>query len=268
MLLTFSIVLYKNFNDVDNLLKSLQKTKYESKIIIIDNSPTKEFKKNCELYSNVIYIYNYENVGFGAGHNIAIDYIKKFNSKFHIVLNPDIYFDNDVFPNIIQHFAEDIGIATPKIFYSNNELQYNCRLLPSVKTLIMRRILPKKIAEKFKVKEELRFTGYNKIMEIPFIMGCFMVFDSSLFIKLNGFDKRFFMYLEDADICRRTLELKKKIIFIPNSSVYHRYERGSRKKMKLFFIHFLSMVKYFNKWGWIIDYERNKINKDVLSMFK
>ncbi len=264
-MITFSIVIYKNYNDVKRLLSSLYLINYEKKIILIDNSPYNIFKSYVQNEKDIIYIWNADNIGFGAGHNCALKLFGELNSKYHVILNPDIYFDYDIFPDLLKYFTPDVGIMTPKILYSNHELQFNCRLIPSAKTLILRRIpFFKKFIESYKRKEELRFTNYDNIMEVPFIIGCFMIFDTSLFKKIGGFDERFFMYLEDVDICRRVLVANKKILFVPFSTVYHGYAKGSQKDLKLLFIHIVSKIKYFNKWGWFFDRERKRINSNCL----
>ena len=76
-----------------------------------------------------------------------------------------------------------------------------------------------------------------------------MLFRSLDFKNLNGFDERYFLYLEDADLCRRIQQYEKKIMFFPNVHVIHEHQKGSSKNVKLFFIHLSSAIKYFLKWG-------------------
>ena len=78
--------------------------------------------------------------------------------------------------------------------------------------------------------------------------GCFIFFRTSVFMELGGFDERFFMYLEDCDIARRTAE-KYKALHIPTVTVYHLWERESKRNYKLLMIHVQSILKYFLKWG-------------------
>ena len=70
------------------------------------------------------------------------------------------------------------------------------------------------------------------------------------------------MYLEDTDLCR-TMSKKGLIYFYPLVHITHSYEKGSYKNWKLLSYHIKSAIKYFNKWGWIIDIERKKINKRI-----
>lgn len=68
------------------------------------------------------------------------------------------------------------------------------------------------------------------------------------------------MYAEDLDLCRRIGNVSK-TIFYPHVFVYHSYEKGSYKNFKLLIYHIISIIKYFNKWGWIFDKERRNINQ-------
>lgn len=81
--------------------------------------------------------------------------------------------------------------------------------------------------------------------------------------KVGGFDERFFMYAEDLDLCRRIGEVSK-TMFYPGVSIYHEYEKGSYKNRKLLKYHICSVVKYFNKWGWIFDGKRAATNRKCL----
>lgn len=112
-------------------------------------------------------------------------------------------------------------------------------------------------------KFQLRFTGYNRIMNVPYLSGCFMLFRMSALQDIGLFDERFFMYPEDIDITRRMHE-KYKTIFFPKVSIIHAHAAASKVNIRMLKVHILNMVRYFNKWGWILDSKRRKLNKQVL----
>ena len=91
----------------------------------------------------------------------------------------------------------------PKVYYPNGELQYLCKLIPTPFDLMFKRFLPSSIVERRMIKFQLRFTKYNKIMNVPYLSGCFMFFRISALQDIGLFDERFFMYPEDIDITRR-----------------------------------------------------------------
>jgi hypothetical protein len=158
---------------------------------------------------------------------------------------------------------KDIGLVMPKILYPSGEIQYLCKLLPTPFDLFGRRFLNfqpfKNYIEKRNEIYELRFTGYDKIMEVPYLSGCFMFLRTSVLEKVGLFDENIFMYLEDTDLSRRIHKVAK-TVFYPNTYIYHEYEKGSYKNWKLLTYHIKSAIYYFNKWGWVFDKERNQMN--------
>lgn len=89
-----------------------------------------------------------------------------------------------------------------------------------------------------------------------------MFFRTSELKRLGGFDERYFMYFEDADISRRFYQ-NSDIVYYPKVSVVHLAHRESHKNVKLLRIHLKSAIQYFNKWGWIFDKDRSRINNSL-----
>jgi GT2 family glycosyltransferase len=107
---------------------------------------------------------------------------------------------------------------------------------------------------------EMRQSGYDKIMDVPALSGCFMLMRSATLRDAGIFDERFFMYLEDVDLSRRIGRLSRTVYF-PYVSVVHDYGKGSYKNMRLLYCHARSAISYFNKWGWFYDVEKEAINR-------
>ena len=161
----------------------------------------------------------------------------------------------------------EVGQIMPKVFYPNGELQYLCKLVPSPLDLIFKRFLPAFLTNKKLYKFQLRFSGYDKIMNIPYLSGCFMFFRISVLQQIGLFDERFFMYPEDIDITSRINE-KYKNIFYPDVSIIHAHAAASRSNAKMLKIHIINIIKYFNKWVWFFYSKRRRINKQVLKELK
>lgn len=266
-ILTGSLVIYKNrISFLEAVLNSLPKENFV--LVVVDNSPTDSLRPLFSGKNNIDYIFLNSNLGFGIGHNIAFKKVKNI-SEFHFIINPDVYCNADVFTNIASFMQtnSNIGIVGPKILYPNNDVQYSCRLLPTPVDLILRRLPSEFVKARNSFINELRFTNYNKIMEVPFLLGCFLCCRVDVFEQIGGFDERYFMYLEDVDICR-TVYKTHKVVFYPEVSVYHHYAKDSKTNLRLFLAHLKSSFKYFNKWGWFFDKERNGTNKQVLKYLR
>jgi GT2 family glycosyltransferase len=268
--LTVSIVLYENdINMIKRVVKCTLKSNLVCQLFLIDNSTTDRLK-NVSSDDRVSYIHNQTNIGFGCAHNIAINKLNDM-SKYHLILNPDIYFDDDILNNLLSYMENNnnIGILMPKILYPNSSLQPLAKLLPSPLDLFLRRInIYKKINENILRKYELRDFNYDKIIEVPFLSGCFMLCRTSVLKKVLGFDPNIFLFMEDVDICRRVNKINYKTIVYPFSYVFHDHEKKSILKFRNFKIYIKSAIYYFNKWGWFFDIQRKKLNNHTLNLLR
>lgn len=266
-MITASIVLYKNDRIIlRNAIDSFLNTKLNVKLFLIDNSPSNALADIIDSH-NVTYIHNPSNPGFGAAHNIAIKKALGLESKYHLVLNPDVYYTVGVLEELVCYMDgnADVGNIMPKILYPDGSIQYLCKLLPTPHDWIGRRFNPfKKLVAKRNNIFELRFTNYEQVMEVPYLSGCFMFLRLDAIREIGLFDDGIFMYGEETDLCRRLIDGGYKTIFNPKVTIYHHFEKGSHKSWRLTKIGMQSAIYYFNKWGWMFDRRRRAINKDTL----
>ncbi len=262
---TASIVTYHtSFDDLSRVIHCVLESSVTF-LYVIDNSSNDKLREVTALSDRIKYIHSI-NLGYGSGHNIAIREAIAKEAKYHVVINPDIYFEEHVLEHISDYMDanDNIGLVMPKVLYPDGELQYLCKLLPTPTDLFLRRFNPlKSYAKKQNERYELRFTDYNSIMEVPSLSGCFMFMRVSVLQQIGGFDERFFMYAEDLDLCRRIGEVAR-TVYYPKVFVYHEYAKGSYKNRKLLKYHIQSVIKYFNKWGWFFDKKRKVMNQRFL----
>jgi GT2 family glycosyltransferase len=266
-MLNISIVLYNHtLLEIAPLVDCLRKSNVISQVYLIDNSPT----ENPDFKSlNVLYHFTGKNIGYGAAHNIAIRKTMEQNLPFHLVINPDISFNPSILSDIVgfMNNNSDIGLLMPKIFYPSGEIQYLCKLIPTPFDLIFRRFLPGKWTQKRTEKFELRSSGYNRELNVPYLSGCFMFLRTEAIRQVGLFDERFFMYPEDIDLTRR-IHRHFRTVFYPDVSIVHFHTQSSYINFRMLFIHIMNMIRYFNKWGWIVDQERRKVNLDILKQLE
>ncbi len=244
-MITASIVLYNE--NLTTLLKSVDSflnTPIKKKLYLIDNSSKNTLQSHFN-HPDIAYIFVGKNIGFGSAHNLILD---KINSNYHLILNPDIEFKSGVIQTLISELDKDLetSFVTPKVLYPNNKLQFVCRKHPSFFDLINRKL---KISKKSIHNNEYRNQNLEVAFYPEFIHGCFMLFKTEDFKSINGFDERYFLYMEDADLCRKIDCKGKKKLYYPFVEVIHQHRKGSSKSIKLFFYHLSSAIKYFLKWG-------------------
>lgn len=264
---TASVVLYKNdLEQLKKLMESVEASGCVEKLFVIDNAACDVNKKFFADFSLVEYI-PHKNSGYGAGHNVALKRSMERGAAYNVIINPDVFFGAEVIPELCKYMDENLDVACvmPKVLYPTGEIQYLCKLLPTPTDLIFRRFFPR--CKRTLVKNDryiLKESGYDKIMNIPTLSGCFMFFRNDV-LKQNNlfFDERFFMYLEDFDLIRRVHEFGK-TIFYPGVSIVHTHTQASYRNPKMLLLHIRSAIQYFNKWGWIFDKQREDWNEATL----
>lgn len=261
---TASIVTYNtDLFELTTLIRCLVENELK-RIYVVDNSPADNLRRIASISPKIEYIHGHGNIGYGSAHNMAIRKAIECKADYHTVINPDISFDNDLIATLSNYMNANPGIGQvmPRIVYPDGSLQYLCKLLPSPMDLIGRRFLPfKRYVENRNYRFEMRGSNYNNEMMVPFLSGCFMFLRVEALEKTGGFDDDFFMYCEDADLCRRIGMAGFKTVYYPKATVVHAHGKESYKNIALLITHVKSAVHYFNKWGWIFDGYRKKINK-------
>lgn len=265
--ITASVVLY-NTPEVQlrRLLDCIAGSTLSVHTYLIDNSPSGRIS-SCMERPGVTYIPAGINRGYGAGHNVALRQIID-RSTYHFVINPDVYFGGEELEKMVRFLDRDVSIGQlmPKIVYPDGSLQRLCKLIPAPADLFLRRFAfgpLKKIARLRAESFELRHTGYNRVMDVPILSGCFMLLRTSALRRIGLFDERFFMYLEDFDISRR-MHAEFRTVFYPDAVIAHDHARDSYTSRRALWVHIRNAIRYFNKWGWFHDPERSRINRETL----
>ena len=244
-MITASIVLFNNdFEILKKTVNSFLNISIKKKLYLIDNSNSNKLEAFFKS-SEIEYLFVGKNIGFGAAHNLVLN---KLCSNFHLILNPDVVFSVGVISSLITALNENptVAFVTPKVRYPSMKPQYICRKHPTLFDLLNRKL---KILNDQFLNREYRDRDLQKPFYPDFIHGCFMLFNTTDLKNLKGFDERFFLYMEDADICRRIDEIGKKKLYYPKVEIIHHHQQGSSKSIKLFIIHTSSAIKYFLKWG-------------------
>ncbi|MBS1683011.1 MAG: glycosyltransferase family 2 protein [Bacteroidetes bacterium] len=259
-----SIVVYKTEPEVlQQAITSYLQSTVTGKLTIIDNSPTRELESICPPEAE--YIFPGKNLGYGKAHNIALR--ESLNhADYHLVLNPDVCFGPDVIERLFTFMEAQpqAGLAMPNVFSADQSEQRLCKLLPTPLNLAVRRFSPfESWFEKYNDRYEMKDCGTERVINVPFLSGCFMFLRTAALKKIGLFDERFFLYAEDTDLSRR-IHQHYETLFYPGASITHIHARGSYKSLDLTLQNLKSAFQYFNKWGWFFDDERMKLNQRAM----
>jgi len=182
--LTVVIVTY--LTDKKILLDCLQSIDKRAKIIIVENS--KNFKnKNYFLkkFSNIDIICTGLNLGYGKGNNFGLCKVK---TDYALILNPDIVCSANFFPKTIKLINKSKNFSIIGCQYSNETTYLPAGFFDKKKNDIFR-----KNFLKYKKK---------KLAKVDWVIGCSMLIDLKKFKNKNIFDKNYFLYFEEFDLCK------------------------------------------------------------------
>lgn len=248
-MLSASVVTYNSEKIVEGALDSINNSITPIDTFVIDNASEDQ---TCDYisthYPNVNLIRNNENVGFGKANNMVID---KLQSTYHIFINPDVTFQKDV-PQQIMHFMNehpDVAIVTPRVIDEDGKDQFLPKLQPRLHYMIAGTF--EKFGRPFTTWRK-KYTGQKMNLSLPcevqFATGCFLFIRTDVLKKIKGYDERFFMYMEDADLSRRALDYGK-ILYHPEFVITHAWARESNVHFKGRKMHIKSMFQFMRKWG-------------------
>lgn len=268
MSLAASIVLYKtNPQHLERALNCLlNQSQRLDRIYLVDNFSDQGLPQAYVRHPRIDYIPAGRNLGYGRAHNLALQKSLASKATYHLVMNADVYFENDCVEHIVQFMDKhpQVGNLMPRVFFPCGDEQYLAKLLPSPLDLLVRRFIPvHAVREKINSRYELRFGAKNRIMQVPFLSGSFMFLRVSALRRVGLFDEKFFMYLEDVDLNRRILE-HYETVFYPWVQIWHEFGKHSYKNFRLFLEHMRSAFHYFNKWGWLFDAQRRRVNSETV----
>lgn len=221
-------------------------------IIIVDNASTDGSRPFLEKhFSQLTYIWNEQNVGFGAANNQAISIAQ---GEHILLLNPDTILQENTLEVMHSFMNEhpDTGLAGCKILNPDGTFAPESRRsVPTIsnsfyKTLGLAALFPKSRAFS---DYYLGWMDPGEQSEVPVLSGSFMYFRGSVLKQLGGFDERFFMYGEDIDLCVRIAQKGYNIVYLPSTSIIH-YKGESSKKDDIRYIrHFNeAMILFFKKY--------------------
>jgi GT2 family glycosyltransferase len=117
----------------------------------------------------------------------------------------------------------------------------------------LRRFAPARLKERADrrlARFEMRDLDQSGPSDVPILSGCFMLVRRANLERVGGFDERFFLYLEDYDLCNR-LRQTGRLVYLPTVAIHHHHGRHSYRRIKPLLLHLRSAQQYFGKWGWL-----------------
>lgn len=215
-------------------------------LVVVDNNSDDSSRDVVkEIIPAATVEFNRSNEGFGRACNKGASLAA---GKFLAFVNPDVTVDKGALKRLIAatEFNLRVGVAAGRLRYPDGSFQPTCRVFPTVTNLMLSRgsaisgMLPK--ASRYTMPD------YETPTIVPAVAGTFILIRRSTFERVGGFDPRFFMYMEDTDLCYRLSQMHLKSIFVPSAGGIHRWGEGANAgRLRRTWLHHLSTWKYFLK---------------------
>ncbi len=245
------IVTYRHDpEEVRAAVESFLNTSLTVSLTVVDNDSGDGYAEQLQsvLPEGVMLIPSGRNGGFGYGNNVGLKHAPP--ARYMLFLNPDVVVHEGTLEALVDYMEShaEVGAVSPKVLNTDGSLQPLNKREPTVLDLFLRRVAPGLCSERM-ARYTMMDAGYDAPCEVEFMTGCFMLIRADVLQEVGGFDERFFMYLEDADLTRRIRGVAK-TMYWPGATITHRWHRGSHRSLKLMGVMVHSIWIYFNKWGW------------------
>ena len=204
---------------VQSLKKYLKNFPYE--IIIVDNASTDKTEEILKTEKGITYIKNKSNLGFGKANNIGA---KKANGEYLFFLNSDMIAIDSSLIKMYQYLKNNpkIGMIGPKFLNIDKTPQGSVFPPQTALNAFREYWLKQKTYSKY-------FPKTNNPTEVYSLSGGAMLISKKLFKTIGGWDKRYFMYFEDLELCRQVREFSYKIYYYPKCQFIHRHGASGKK---------------------------------------
>ncbi|MDQ8188062.1 glycosyltransferase family 2 protein [Pelagicoccus sp. SDUM812002] len=227
------IITYNSEKEIEDCLQSVynQQGLVAQQVVVLDNlSRDLTVKIVKEKFPQVKLIEPGENLGFAKGVNRAIESV---STKYVLLLNPDTRIIERAIDKIVEFAEENPGHG----LYGGRTLQPDMSLEPSscwgLPSLWSHFTFATGLSTLFKRSrvfdpESLGKWQRDTVREVGIITGCFLLSTKEHWDSIKGFDERYFMYGEDADLAMRTRALGMRPIICPDAQLIHEVGKSSK----------------------------------------
>lgn len=231
-----SLLNYNGKKDTLDCLKSLEslvKDIFELSIIVVDNASTDGSAESINRYlsnkhGGVKLIENNKNLGFSAGHNVAIQYALNSGADYVLILNNDTYVDRNFVAELlaVAEKTGSVGIIVPKIYFAPGFEYHKDRYSKEEEGKVLwyagGEMDWANVIGRHRGVDEVDKGQFDKTEETKLATGCCMLIKKEVFEKIGSFDEKYFLYYEDADLTIRAKKKGFKVVYAPKSMIWHK----------------------------------------------
>lgn len=228
------IVNYRTYDDLGRCLSALDRYEPSAAIVVVDyESHPGGVAEVQQRWPRVRIVPSAANEGFGAGVNRAAREAPQATRL--LVLNPDTVLESPVVDTLDALFNEHAraAVVAPLVRETDGGIQASARRFPGLSTVFggrstwLTRALP---GNPLSARNLLTGPDVREPIVVDWVSGACMLIRREAFDAVGGFDERFFLYWEDADLCRRLQRAGWTTMYHPGAAVRHAAGRASRQR--------------------------------------
>jgi len=248
--ITFVIVSFNSDHVIERCVNSINRN---IKIIVVENSGSIQIKNYLEnKFSNVEVIIAEENLGYGRGNNLGM---ARVHTKYAFILNPDAFLEENCLEEMHKAqftLKDNFTILAPNYNYNHGFFLEN--------------------ASGFNIKDYKNHNLQDEIKEVDYVIGFAMLINLQKINFKDIFDKNFFLFLEEIDLCKRIKNIGGNIFIVKNAKVKHLEGQASKRNLNIELCrnwHWMWSLFYYNRkhFGIIVAYKVT-ISKFFSSIYK
>jgi hypothetical protein len=215
-------------------------------VIVVDNGSTDGTGAMiADRFPLVSVIENKENRGFAAAANLGY---RCSSGEFVLLLNSDTRLIAGETAKMLAYMEREprVGIAGPQLVYEDMRPQRSFALTPSLALeLLPRSLLERLLPGRFRTKGR----GLSTPTDVESLIGAAMLVRRAVLDVLDGFDERFFFYLEETDFCLRAGKIGYRVVFFPGARLIHLQGKTVRQSWGRGRIEYsISLYKFLQKY--------------------
>ena len=242
----------------------------EAKCVVVDNDSkdgTQKVLKDWKLKNmDYKFIEAGKNLGFAGGNNLGIKNALKSGCSYVILINNDLVLSKDLVTKLVEFMDQnpDIGMVSPKMYFAKgyefHKERYSKEEIGKVFWYAGGIIDWNNILSAHRGVDEVDIGQYNQVWQTDFVNGACVIIRREVFDEIGFLDSSLFLYWEDADFSQRAKKAGFKVVYFPDTCVWHKVSTstgGSGSSSNDYFL-----VR--NRFYFALRYARFRVKMSVL----
>jgi N-acetylglucosaminyl-diphospho-decaprenol L-rhamnosyltransferase len=219
-------------------------------IVVVDNGSSDGSVATLRArHPDVTVMEPHANLGYGRAANLGIAATR---APFVLVCNPDTVLAPGSARVVLDAFAADpdVAIVGPHIVNPDGTTYPSARTAPGTGVAVGHALLGR-LAPRNRFTRAYRQTdaATDRPRDVDWVSGAALWFRRSTLDRVGGWDERFFMFLEDVDVCREVTTAGGRVRYEPGAEVTHVVGVSrARAPVRSIVDHHRGAYRYLDKW--------------------